>query len=83
MFYTNLGRVAASIVFVLGLMGIAMGLGVATGGIVEPSPGYYLGNKTSGEAIDKGIYYVLFAIILGVITDISRSVAKGKQVKPD
>lgn len=78
MFYTKMGRIAVDIAFALGLLRIAMGLAVATGTIVEPDPGHYLGNNTSGEAIDQGIHYVLFAIILGVITDISRSVAKGQ-----
>ena len=73
MLYTTLGRVAAGIALVLGLMGIALGLGVATGVIVEPEPGHYLGTRTSGEWIDRGIYRVLFAIILGVATDISES----------
>ena len=43
MFFTNIGRITAGIVFVLGLLRIAMGIAVATGAIVEPEPGYYLG----------------------------------------
>jgi len=71
---------AAGIAFVLGLLRIALGLAAATGTIVEPEPGHYLDASTSGEAIDQGIYYLLFAIILDVVTDISRSVAKGNQL---
>ena len=83
MFYTKSGEVAAVLIFIFGILRIAMGIAVATGTIVEPEPGYYLGNKTSGEWIDLGIYYSLFAIVLGVTTEISRSVAKSGQVKPD
>ena len=64
-------------------MSIAMGLSVATGAIIEPEPGPFLGNKTSGEAIDSGIYRIIFAIALGVITDISYSVARDNRPKSD
>jgi len=69
--------VVAGIVFVIGILGIAMGFSVATGYVVEPEPGYFLGSKTSGEWIDRRIYRVFFAICLGVLTDISKSLAKG------
>ena len=83
MFYTTLGRIAASLALALGLLRFAWGLAIATGTIVEPEPGRYLGTRTSGEVIDQGIYVVLFAIILGVITEISRSVAKDNQIERD
>jgi len=76
MFYTKLGRVAAAIAFVLGLIWIAFGVAVLTGAI-EPEPGYYLEDNAISEWMDRGIYYVMFGIVLGVITDISNSVAKG------
>jgi len=81
MLYTKLGSLVAGIAFVLGILGIAMGIAVATGTIIEPEPGRYLGYHTSGEAIDRGIYKVFFAIALGVITEISRSIAKRDEVQ--
>ena len=39
----------------------------------------YPGSHTSGEAIDRGLTYILIAIILGVITEISISVHKKSQ----
>ena len=79
MFYTKIARIVAALAFVGGLLRIALGIAVATGTIVEPEPGMYLGAVTAVEAIDQGIHYALFAIVLGVITDISRSVAKRDQ----
>lgn len=73
MFYTRLGSLFAGIALVLGLLRFAMGFAVATGTIVEPEPGHYLGFATSGHAIDQGIYTMIVAVCLGVITEISRS----------
>ena len=76
MLFTTLGRIVAGLIFAYGLLRFAMGLAVATGALVEPEPGRYLGARTSGEAIDQGIYTMLFAIVLGVVVEISRSVSK-------
>jgi hypothetical protein len=56
-----------------------MGLTVATGLTPEPTPGYYLGSKTSGQAIDRGIYYILFAIAVGVLSEISQSLSRNER----
>jgi hypothetical protein len=76
MFFTKLGKIAAGIVFVYGLLILLMGIGVATGVIVEPEPGRYLGSHTSGEAIDEGIFRILFSIGLGILAEISMSVVQ-------
>ena len=83
MFFTKLGRIIAALAFALGLLEIAIGLAVATGVIAEPEPGRYLGGRRSGEWIDGGFYRVIFAIMIGIITDISRSVAKDNPVTRD
>ena len=44
---------------------------------IDSNIGAY-GNVTSTVAIDRGIYYILFAIVLGVFTEISWSIAKGE-----
>ena len=36
----------------------------------------YLGHRTSGEAIDQGFFYILIAITLGVLVEISMSLHK-------
>ena len=72
-FYTNIARVIAGIVIVMGISGIAMGLSIATGFFVEPEPGRYIGTHTTGEVIDKGTYYIIFGVTLGMFTEVSRS----------
>lgn len=74
--YTKLGTLIAGVVFALGCMQIAIGFGVSTGLLVEPRPGLLLGSSTSSQAIDSGILKVLAAVAFGVVTEISRSVAK-------
>lgn len=75
-FYIKAGRVIAGIALVLGILRVLLGFAVATGVVVEPVPGYYLGTKTSGKAIDQGIYMILFGVVLGVLSEIGKSLAK-------
>jgi hypothetical protein len=79
MFYTKLGRIVAALTFAMGIVALTMGLTIATGGVVEPTPGEYLGTKTTGQWIDRGIYTILFAILVGVLTDISNSIAATRE----
>lgn len=72
MFYTKLGRIVAGLSFGLGLLGIAVGITVA----VQTSEVAYLGTKTTGQWIDRGIYMTVFGVIVGVLTDISDSLAE-------
>ncbi|NKC15634.1 MAG: hypothetical protein GKR94_26590 [Gammaproteobacteria bacterium] len=73
-FYIKATRVLAPLIILFGLLSLLMGLGVATGVIVEPEPGAYLGSKTSGEAIDKGIYKIITGIVIGTIAEIGNAV---------
>jgi len=74
MFYTRLGEIVAGIAVFIGAIYFSIGLLDAFGSGGQLSQVYF--NKSSGEVIDKGLLYILFAIALGVITEISRSVAK-------
>lgn len=76
MIFTTIGRVSAILIAVFGLLLVMMGMGVASGFLVEPEPGRYLGTKSSGETIDNGVYYILIGVFLGVASDISRSLIK-------
>ena len=73
MTYTKIARVIVAIAIIMGVLSLAMGLSIATGIIVEPEQGRYLGNKTTGQMIDKGIYTIIFAVALGVLAEISQS----------
>ena len=83
MFYTKIARLVLYIMLTLGILRFSMGLSIATGVIVESEPGRYLGTATSGEAIDKGLLYILIAIILGVLVEISKAVHEKAQENPD
>ena len=82
-FYTKFARVIAGIALILGIIGVVLGLVVATGVMVEPEPGHYLGSKTSGESIDRGIVYIFLAVTLGVLTEISQSLFNEHNTKQD
>lgn len=82
MFFTRIGKVIAHLIFWLGLLRVAMGLFVAFGTTdVESNraaASHYLAAATSGEAINEGVMYVLFAVALGVLCEVS-----SKRHKPD
>jgi hypothetical protein len=77
MFFTHLGRVVAILALVAGIWSITLGVMIATeslGPYADALARYAPRKSSSGEVIDRGIYTVLFAIALGILTEISRSV---------
>ena len=75
MFFTATARVAAWLAIILGAIRIALALFAMN----TEDPNFamqYLGRVTTGEALDQGIDMVLFGLIVGVLTDISHSVAR-------
>ena len=83
MFFTYLGVLVAVLAFILGVLQIAMGFDLTTANLPDAEIRQYLGSKTTGQAIDRGFLYILFSIVLGVLTDISRSIAKSKKKNSD
>ncbi len=75
MFYTKTARVIAGIALVFGMLVFLIGLGIATGVIKEPEAGLFLRGKPPGRAIDFGLYTVLIAVVLGVLSEISQSLS--------
>lgn len=75
MFWTKAARVVAVIAFVLGVISVLYGVAVATELAVELETGRYLGGKSSGRAIDQGILQIAFSVIVGVLSEISRSLS--------
>lgn len=75
MFFTKLARIVATLALVFGLLRVLMGGYVA---LIEPkeardaAAARYIGSKSSGQAIDQGIYVILIAVALGTLTDIAR-----------
>jgi ABC-type amino acid transport system permease subunit len=77
MFFTWVGTIAAWVALVFGALRIATGLYVAFNrNTPDFEPSRYLGSGTSGHAIDQGIMVILFAIALGTLTEISRSIRR-------
>lgn len=74
MFFTRIGGIVAWLAFVVGALRVAMGLFVAFSESREELAPYFLGSRTSGEAIDRGLMVLVFGIGLGILVEISRSV---------
>ncbi len=76
MSFTKLGRFIAYAFVVIGLLGIAMGVGIAVMADDMQANEFlsrrYLGSVTSGETIDQGIFRVLIGVAFGIATEISR-----------
>lgn len=74
MFFTRVGLIIAWLLVILGIARAAMGFYLANAS--DPALiSRYLGSHTTGEAIDRGILYVLMGVSIGIVAEISRSVA--------
>lgn len=71
--FTKLALILAYLISILAIFRIVVGFG--TVGSPELAS-RYLGTTNTGEAIDRGIYYLIFAIGLGAVAEISRSLKK-------
>lgn len=77
MFFTNLGRIAAWLIFGLSVFRVAFGFLLAfTASDPANAAQRYMGEVNTGAAINEGIYGVGIAIALGVLTEISRNLSK-------
>ncbi len=77
LFFTNLGRIAAWLIFGLSVFRVAFGFLVAfTADDPASAAQRYMGEVNTGAAINEGIYGVGIAIALGVLTEISRNLSK-------
>lgn len=72
MFFTRIASVLAWLALVLGCIELLLGFGIAIGFVVEPTPGRYLGSKTTGQTIDAGIIKILVAIVFGTLSEITK-----------
>ncbi|WP_120635330.1 hypothetical protein [Ruegeria sp. EL01] len=70
MIFTKLGRILAVLAIAFGVLRIVMAITV----LFSEDPGStarYLGSKTTGQAIDQGLYTIVFGILVGVLTDVT------------
>jgi len=85
MFYTALGRIASGLSMVYGIVMIAFALSLAD---IEVLTDVETGEVHStilaaANVLENGFYFIIAAIVLGVLTDISRSVSKANQIITD
>lgn len=76
MFYTRVGSFFAAAIFVLAIFQIVIGIGLATSENSPEAIARLLGTRTTGQAIDRGIYGVILGVGLGILTEISKNVRR-------
>ena len=74
MFFTSVARLMAWIITLLGAFGIAIGIFGMTFEDKNRFAADYMGADGFGVEFDQRIFMFLFGIVLGVLTDISRSI---------
>lgn len=79
MIFTKAGRVISVIAVIFGMLRIVLGISAANSSDPNAFAARYIGSVTSGEAIDQGIEYLLFGVVLGVLTDISKAVGRNNE----
>ncbi|MCA8881027.1 MAG: hypothetical protein KDA73_13965 [Rhodobacteraceae bacterium] len=80
MFFTRVGRIVAWLAVIHGAFSVALALFVIWSG--DPNLAHrYLGSGTTGQAINQGTLVLIFGVVVGVLTDISRSVASATRTQ--
>jgi hypothetical protein len=79
MVFTNLGRIIAWLLVIVGSLraGSALLFTSMTGEAMYPR---YFGSKTTGEVIDAGMMYIMVGVAVGMLAEISRSIAAKPEV---
>jgi Na+/phosphate symporter len=79
MFYTKLAKIIAGFGLVIGALILL--IAALSAGSADPAT-----HRFSGQTIDNGFYYMIGAVALGVVAEISQSLAviakSGKQSAP-
>ena len=76
MSFTLVCRIAAILIVTHGLMLLTMGLSLAFSAEPGADLSRYIGNRTTGQAIDRGFYFLFIGIAMGTLADISRAVQR-------
>ncbi|MBY5442732.1 hypothetical protein HFO93_04430 [Rhizobium leguminosarum] len=77
MFFTNLAKITAWLALIAGAGQLLIGFGVASeifGPYEQALARYAPGAANSGDVIDRGLFILIFAIAVGTLAEISRSV---------
>ena len=76
MTFTAAGRFIAKLAIILAVLRIAIAVFVTLTEDPGSAAARYLGPGSTGQVIDEAIYVIVFAICLGVLTDISRALQR-------
>ena len=74
MFFAKIAKAIATLALIFGLWRVGIGVYVAS---IEPfaardaARARYIGSKSSGQAIDQGIYMIAFAAALGTMASMA------------
>jgi len=76
--FARLTKIAAILALILGVLGTIMGFVVAFEllGPRDVMGPRYLGSTTSGEAIDRGIRYIVIGLLMGTVAEIASVLRK-------
>lgn len=77
MFFSKLGRIIALAIFSLGTIRLATALFVASIDDIEQRTAAtlrYLGHGTTGAIIDRCQQYILVAVVVGILAEVSLSI---------
>lgn len=75
-FFTKFGLAIAWLLVIVG--GLQVALALAIDPDLAPR---YLGGRTPGQALDRGVLYCLIGIAAGMVAEISKSVASRGEAK--
>jgi hypothetical protein len=76
MTFTSAGRLLAKLLILLAVARIGLAVYAINATDAGSDMMRYLGPGSTGQIIDEAIYVLIFAICLGVLTDISRAVQR-------
>ncbi|MDP3196133.1 hypothetical protein [Tabrizicola sp.] len=79
MSFTRIGEIVARLAFGLGILTVIMGLLLRTDPDPEAARQVYLRGMPIGRFIDTGVYSILVGIVLGILCEISRAVAREQE----
>lgn len=75
MFFVRMGKLTATLAFGYGVFRTAVGIFLAYHD-AQALAGRYFAAENTGEVIDKGLLYILFGIVMGILCHIAISVSQ-------
>ena len=75
MIFTKMGKVLAVGAILIGVLRVVMTIAIIQSDNPAAMAREYLGSNPTGYYIDQGIRYVIFGIVIGILTDISRTLS--------